>query len=150
MCTLLSILSGSLMNVMSQGGLFTKQQYWLPREPYHLYETEKHSGKSRIYIYRHTRKTGKKYFWCSNLSNSLASGRCGYSFKSAISKHILQNKFMSTCCETVNPQNTTDGKSTLVQIAWCCPATNHHLSPCWPRSMPPYGVTRPQWIKIME
>ena len=26
-------------------------------------------------------------------------------------------------------------------------ATSHYLSQCWPRSMSPYGVTRPQWIK---
>ena len=37
--------------------------------------------------------------------------------------------------------------STLVQVmAWCCQATSHYLSQCWPRSMSPYGVTRPQWV----
>ena len=41
----------------------------------------------------------------------------------------------------------TDDKSTLVQVmAWCRQATNHYLSQCWPRSMSPYGVTRPQWV----
>ena len=41
----------------------------------------------------------------------------------------------------------TDGKSTLVQVmAWCPQATSHHLSQCWPRSMSPNGVTRPQWV----
>ena len=39
--------------------------------------------------------------------------------------------------------------STLVQVmAWCRQATSHYLSQCWPRSMPPYGVTMPQWVKI--
>ena len=43
------------------------------------------------------------------------------------------------------PQNLTDDKSTLVQVmAWCRQATSHYLSQCWPRSMAPYGVTRPQ------
>ena len=43
----------------------------------------------------------------------------------------------------------TDGKSTLVQvIAWCCKAASHFLSLCWPRSMSPYGVTRPQRVKF--
>ena len=38
-------------------------------------------------------------------------------------------------------------KSTLVQVmAWCRQATSHYLSQCWPRSMSPYGVTRPQWV----
>ena len=31
-------------------------------------------------------------------------------------------------------------------MAWCHQATSHHLSQCWPRSMSPYGVTRPQWV----
>ena len=42
----------------------------------------------------------------------------------------------------------TDDQSTLVQlIAWCRQATSHYLSQCWPRSLSPYGVTRPQWVK---
>ena len=40
----------------------------------------------------------------------------------------------------------SDAKSTLVQVmAWCRQATSHYLSQCWPRSMSPYGVIRPQW-----
>ena len=36
--------------------------------------------------------------------------------------------------------------NTLVQVmAWCCQATSHYLSQCWPSSVSPYGVTRPQW-----
>ena len=46
------------------------------------------------------------------------------------------------------PQNLTDDKSTLVQVMpWCRQATSHYLNQCWPRSLTPYGVTRPQWIK---
>ena len=42
----------------------------------------------------------------------------------------------------------SDDKSTLVQVmAWCHQATSNYLSQCWPRSMSPYGVTRPQWVK---
>ena len=44
-------------------------------------------------------------------------------------------------------QDLTDDKSTLVQVmAWCRQATSQYLSQCWPRSMLPYGVTRPQWV----
>ena len=32
-------------------------------------------------------------------------------------------------------------------MAWCRQATSHYLSQCWPRSLPPYGVTKPQWVK---
>ena len=42
----------------------------------------------------------------------------------------------------------TDDQSTLVQVmAWCRQATSHYLSQCWPRSLSPYGATRPQWVK---
>ena len=41
-----------------------------------------------------------------------------------------------------------DDQSTLVQVmAWCHQATSHYLSQCWPRSLSPYGVTRPEWVK---
>ena len=39
----------------------------------------------------------------------------------------------------------SDDKSTLVQVmAWCCQATSHYLNQCWPRSLLPYGVIKPQ------
>ena len=42
-----------------------------------------------------------------------------------------------------------DDKSTLVQVmAWCRQTTSHYLSQCWPSSMSPYGVIRPQWVNI--
>ena len=31
-------------------------------------------------------------------------------------------------------------------MAWCHQATSHNLSQCWPRSLLPYDVTRPQWV----
>ena len=43
--------------------------------------------------------------------------------------------------------NLTDDKSTSVQVmAWCRQATSHYLIQCWPSSMLPYGITRPQWV----
>ena len=30
-------------------------------------------------------------------------------------------------------------------MAWCPKATRHQLNQCWPSSMLPYGITRPQW-----
>ena len=45
----------------------------------------------------------------------------------------------------------TDDQSTLVQVmAWCRQATSHYLSQCWPRSLSPYGVTRPQWVNLVS
>ena len=38
------------------------------------------------------------------------------------------------------------GSGNTVKL-WCHQATNHCLSKCWPQSMLPYDVTRPQWVK---
>ena len=46
------------------------------------------------------------------------------------------------------PLDLADDKSTLVQVmAWCRQATSHYLNQCWPRSMSPYAVIRPLWVK---
>ena len=34
-------------------------------------------------------------------------------------------------------------------MAWCRRATSHYLSQCWPRSLSPYGVSRPQWVNAL-
>ena len=83
--------------------------------------------------------------------NSLAPGRCGCYLKLVIFKLVSRINILSISCEIVlrwTPQDVTDDKSTLVQVmAWCHQATSHYLSQCWPRSVSPYGVTRPQWVK---
>ena len=67
-----------------------------------------------------------------------------------IFKLTLVNGDWSISCEIAlrwMPLDLTDDKSTLVQVmAWCRQATNHYLGQCWPRSMPPNGVTRSQWV----
>ena len=35
-------------------------------------------------------------------------------------------------------------------MAWCHQAPSHYLNQCWPRSMTPYDVTRPQWVKLLK
>ena len=63
--------------------------------------------------------------------NSLSLVRCCSDFKSAISKHILQIKFIRTSCEMAlrqMPQNMFHDKSALVQaMASCHQATSHYL-----------------------
>ena len=34
-------------------------------------------------------------------------------------------------------------------MAWCHQATSHYLSQCWPRSLSPYDVDRPQWFNSL-
>ena len=43
------------------------------------------------------------------------------------------------------PLDLTDGKSTLFQVMpWCHQETSHYPSQCWPSSVPPHCVARPQ------
>ena len=35
-------------------------------------------------------------------------------------------------------------------MAWCRQSTSHYLSQCRPRSLSPYGVTRPQWVNTFS
>ena len=83
--------------------------------------------------------------------NSLAPGRCGKNFKNIIFKTVIWSSSWSTRYEIVRKwmsKNLTNEKSTLLQVmAWCHQATSHYLSQRWPRSMLPYGITRPQWVK---
>ena len=75
--------------------------------------------------------------------NSLAPEICGSNFKSIIFILIIQGTHCEIAARRM-PQNLTDEKSTLVQVmAWCCQATSHYLNQCWPRSVSPYGITRP-------
>ena len=65
-------------------------------------------------------------------------------------KPIIPNSSLGTPCEishTRMPQELTNEKTALVQVmAWCHQASSHHLNQCWPRSMSPYSVTRPQCV----
>ena len=86
----------------------------------------------------------------SRLINSLANMRSEWDFRWVIFKLILMIDGWSISCEIIlrwMSLDLTDEKSTLVQVmAWCHQATSHYLSQCWPRSMPPCGITMPQWV----
>ena len=86
--------------------------------------------------------------------NSLAAGRAGCHFKTAIFNlvFLLIGFFRSSndCAPRWMQWDLMDDKLTLVQVmAWCRQATSHYLSQCWPSSMLPYGVTRPQWVNTL-
>ena len=87
-------------------------------------------------------------FFCIN---SLCSGRCGSDLKCLIFKPNLIIDILIVSLGIVlswMPQDNVDDKSTFVLVmAWCCQATSHYLNQCWRRSMTPYGITRPQWVK---
>ena len=85
--------------------------------------------------------------------NSLAPGGFENIFQNVFFKLISWIDTLSNSCETAlrsMPQNPSDDKSTLVQVmAWCRQAASHYLSQCCPRSLSPYGVTRPQWVNTV-
>ena len=80
----------------------------------------------------------------------MTPGRFEKKMRKLIFKLILMIGGWGIFCKIVlrwMTMDLTDEKSTLVQVmAWCSQATNHYLIQCWPRSMSPYGVSRPQWV----
>ena len=89
---------------------------------------------------------------CPPLINSLAPGRSECDFKNAIFNLVLLAgifRFSHDNALWWMPQYLTDDKSTLVQVmAWCRQATSHYLSQCWLSRLSPYGVARPQGVKL--
>ena len=79
--------------------------------------------------------------------NSLAPGRFEWNFRYVILKQILVIDGWGISCEIAliwMSLDIIDDQSTLVQVmVWCRQATSQY----WPRSLSPYGVTRPQWVK---
>ena len=84
--------------------------------------------------------------------NSLVPGKFEWNFK-----HVICNKIFSYWwwrhflwnCPDMNVTGLNWWSSTLAQVmAWCRQATSHYLSQCWPRSLSPYGIIRPQWVKL--
>ena len=86
--------------------------------------------------------------------NSLTPGKFEWNFRYVIFKWSLVSNGWGISCETAliwMSLDFTDDQSTLVQVmAWCRQATSHYLSQCWPRSLMPYGITRPQWVKMRQ
>ena len=76
------------------------------------------------------------------------------SFTTVFFKLILQIDIFRTSSE-IGPRwvslSPIEGKSTLGQVmVWCCQTTSHFLNQCWPRTVPPYGVTRTQWVNPLS
>ena len=94
---------------------------------------------------------GYIYIYLLNPLTCWPRGGFDCSLESVNFKLISMINIWSIFCEIAirwMPQHLTDHFSTLVQVmAWCRQATSHYLGQCWPRSMLPYCVTRPQWVK---
>ena len=86
----------------------------------------------------------------SSFVNSLAPGRFQFNIRWVGLKLTLVNDgwgiFYEIAIIWMSP-DFTDDQSVLVQVmAWCLTAPSHNLSQCWPRSLSPFGVTRPEWV----
>ena len=94
-----------------------------------------------------------KYRHGEILINSLAPGKIEWNFRSLIFQIISVIDGWGISCELTlrwMSLDLTNDKSTLVQVmAWCRQATRHYLNQCWPKSVSPNGVTRPQWVNVM-
>ena len=92
-------------------------------------------------------KSSNEMMWL----NSLAPGRFDWNLKWGIFNIILGIGGWGISPKIIlkwKSEGLTDDKSTLGQVmAWCRQATSHYLTQCWPRSLSPYGVPRPQWVK---
>ena len=115
---------------------------------YLSYSHVKKGYKMKIHIY-----VPSKQFNRERVINSLAPGGFENIFQNVFFKLISWIDTLSNSCETAlrsMPQNPSDDKSTLVQVmAWCHQAASHYLSQCCPKSLSPYGVTRPQWVNSL-
>ena len=84
--------------------------------------------------------------------NSLAPGKFEWNLSYVIFKQILVIdgwRISSEIALIWMSLDFADDQSTLVQVmAWCRHTTSHYLSQSWPRSLSPYGVTRPQWVNF--
>ena len=86
--------------------------------------------------------------------NSLAPGKFEWNFRCLIFQIISVIDGWGISCELTlrwMSLDLTNDESTWVQVmAWCRQATSHYLSHCWPRSLSPYGVTRPYWVNTLR
>ena len=100
---------------------------------------------------RHSRRMRNLQFYISGkrpihrcIINSLAPGDVVVIFKGVISEHMLGMDFMTISCEIDLRTYMLISQHCFRQ---CRKAPSHYLIHCWPRSMSPYGVNRPQWVK---
>ena len=80
-------------------------------------------------------------WWTSNLTCCATYWMYTSKFQIDISKHVEKSQ--------ENLDGGTDGETDghCHGITWPSFEQAYNLSQCWPSSLSPYGVTRPQWVK---
>ena len=81
--------------------------------------------------------------------NSLVPERFEWNTRQVILQLILKRLMTEVAFSWWDHVNANGSHRTLLHVmAWCHQATSHYLSHCRPRSMSPYCITRPQWVKF--
>ena len=83
--------------------------------------------------------------------NSLAPGKLEWNFWSFIFQIISVIDGWGISCELAlrwMSLDLTDEVNIGQVMDRCRQATSHYLSECWPRSLLPYVITRPQWVNV--
>ena len=125
---------------------------------YNILETAKNIKPTQFRFHFNTLRVLLHILWYlkrSDYVNSLRfKCRFKWNFRQVIFSIISVVGALGISCELVlrwMPLKLTDDKSTLVHVmAWCYQAPSHYLNQCWPSSLMPWGVTRPQCHKTIH
>ena len=99
----------------------------------------------------------REYFWGAGTNTDcsfklLALVRYSCNFKSMVLKFIIQNSNFGYHYRIAlghMPQNQLNAKVRCLRVTdWYHYTTNHYVRRCWPTYMSPYGVNRPQGVRI--
>ena len=92
-------------------------------------------------------------FFCPHCVNSLAPGRFWMKFLVTNFQTNFSNWWLSyfmwhdIALKWLSLDLTDDKSALILLMVWCPQAARYFLSQCWLKSMSPFGVTRPQWLK---
>ena len=84
--------------------------------------------------------------WHAGNGDLLSTRKCGCNFNSVFFLLISRNDIFYTITKLFSsayhwtPLMINTGSGDRLQV------TSHYVSQCWPRSMMPYGIAKPQWV----
>ena len=73
-------------------------------------------------------------------------GRSGFDFKDVVFLIGIVRSTYGNALIWMSGVLSGDESTSVQVMAWYRQATSHYLHQCWPRSISPYVITRPQWI----
>ena len=119
-------------------------QGWDQKRFFEIYKTKCHFYNTTTLLLLHTTNANSRYNNTHFLAHIYDKWMCGC---------ILCEKGYSYSCFIIYVLATYGRNEIGPDIFKSSPpsqAISHYLSQCWPRYLSPYGVTRPQWVKIIS